>query len=238
MRNSNYNFIRVFQFNDKNFVQSHPEYGTEIDVMDPKANFDTDVMDTSKVSFITGDFGETKLPCRGLTGYQAKVTTPGDHPDALILNKETHDLAGTAGGTFCDQYLYRLTEAYFLRAEAYVKKGEISKAIDDINVIRNRANAPEVEEPEFTASNSGIEAGLDYILDERMREYGVEEKRRLTLGRMGTEVFFKRVKKYGTWYSAKNSATGEDFKEKFTLYPIPLRDIEANTVELTQNPGY
>lgn len=237
IRNSNYNFIRVFQFNNKDFMQSHPEYGTEIDVMDPKANFDESV-NADEISFITGDFGETKLPCRGLTGYQAKVTTPGDHPDALILNKETHDLAGTAGGTFCDQYLYRLTEAYFLRAEAYAKKGQYSKAVDDINVIRNRANAPEVTEAEFKVDNTGIGAGLDYILDERMREYGVEEKRRLTLGRMGTNVFFNRVKKYGTWYSSEHSATGENFKEKFTLYPIPLRDIEANTVELTQNPGY
>ncbi|MCR4769103.1 MAG: RagB/SusD family nutrient uptake outer membrane protein [Bacteroidaceae bacterium] len=238
IRNSNYNFIRVFQFNNKDFMQSHPEFGTEIDVMDPKANFDMTDDEKDEVSFITGDFGETKLPCRGLTGYQAKVTTPGDHPDALILNKETHDLAGTAGGTFCDQYLYRLTEAYFLRAEAYAKKGDYSKAKDDINVIRNRSNAPAVSEDDFKVDNTGIGAGLDYILDERMREYGVEEKRRLTLGRMGTEVFFKRVKKYGTWYSSEHSATGEDFKEKFTLYPIPLRDIEANTVELTQNPGY
>ena len=237
IRNSNYNFIRVFQFNNKDFMQSHPEYGTEIDVMDPKANFDESV-NADEISFITGDFGETKLPCRGLTGYQAKVTTPGDHPDALILNKETHDLAGTAGGTFCDQYLYRLTEAYFLRAEAYAKKGDYSKAKDDINVIRNRSNAPAVSEDDFKVDNTGIGAGLDYILDERMREYGVEEKRRLTLGRMGTNVFFYRVKKYGTWYSSVNSATGEDFKEKFTLYPIPLRDIESNKVELIQNPGY
>ena len=237
IRNSNYNFIRVFQFNNKDFMQSHPEYGTEIDVMDPKANFDESV-NADEISFITGDFGETKLPCRCLTGYQAKVTTPGDHPDALILNKETHDLAGTAGGTFCDQYLYRLTEAYFLRAEAYAKKGQYSKAVDDINVIRNRANAPEVTEAEFKVDNTEIGAGLDYILDERMREYGVEEKRRLTVGRMGTNVFFNRVKKYGTWYSSEHSATGENFKEKFTLYPIPLRDIESNKVELTQNPGY
>lgn len=239
IRNSNYNFIRVFQFNDQSFCNQYGEiYGTEIDVMDPKAKFDTDVVDTSKVSFITGDFGETKLPCRGLTGYQAKVTTPGDHPDALVLNKDTKELAGTAGGTFCDQYLFRLPEAYFLRAEAYLMKGETSKAIDDINVIRNRANAPAVDETEFMINESGIKAGLDYILDERMREYGVEEKRRLTLGRMGSDVFYNRVKKFGTWYRAENSANGKPFDKKFTLYPIPLHDIEANKVPLEQNEDY
>ena len=177
---------------------------------------------------LTGVQNQSTLPGRYLTGYQSKCTTPFDHPDGLYLNKSTYLLAGTGGGTYSDQYMLRLPEAYLLRAEAYFRLGQAQKAADDLNVIRRRAHASDV-----TAS----QVSVDYILDERMREYGIEEKRRLTLSRMGE--LGNRVRKYNPWYGASHSADGKEFKDGYALYPIPQTAIEANKdAVLEQNPDY
>ena len=125
--------------------------------------------------------------------------------------------------------MFRLAEAYLLRAEAYLKDQQADKAAADINVVRARAKAKPC-----TAS----EVDMDYILDERLREFGIEEKRLLTLQRTGT--MYDRIMAHNEYYNlAKNSATGEVFQQKYTLLPIPLSAIEANKdAVLEQNPGY
>jgi hypothetical protein len=129
----------------------------------------------------------------------------------------------TTGRTFTDFMVYRLAETYLLRAEAFCRKGDLQKAADDINVVRNRANASPV-----TASNVTI----DYILDERARELIVEEPRRRTLCRMGKLV--ERVRKYNMREDTRISI--QDFNE---LFPIPQIAIDANfSTVLEQNPGY
>ena len=78
---------------------------------------------------------------------------------------------------------------------------------------------------------------MDYILDERLREFGIEERRRLTLSRTG--MFYERVRNLNPYYNADFAANGKDFEETYTLYPIPQSVIEANKdVKLEQNPGY
>lgn len=70
---------------------------------------------------------------------------------------------------------------------------------------------------------------IDYILDEWMRELGIEKKRRLTLMRLG--VLYDRVKRFNPYYS--------HIQERFNLFPIPSAEIERNrSAKLEQNPGY
>ena len=71
-----------------------------------------------------------------------------------------------------------------------------------------------------------------------LREFGIEEKRLLTLQRTGT--MYDRIMAHNEYYNlAKNSATGEVFQQKYTLLPIPLSAIEANKdAVLEQNHGY
>lgn len=89
------------------------------------------------------------------------------------------------------------------------------------NVIRNRAHAKPVLTSQVT---------LDYILDERMRELGVEERRRITLMRMGK--LYDRVMKCNPYYA-------KEMKKHYELWPIPYKEIEANRgAVLEQNPGY
>jgi hypothetical protein len=117
--------------------------------------------------------------------------------------------------------MLRLAETYLLRAEAYFMKGELANAAADINVVRSRSNAEDVQAGEVT---------LDYILDERARELVYEEHRRITLQRTGT--LLDRVRKY-------NDLNADDIQDKHALWPIPFSEIEANTdVVLEQNPGY
>lgn len=153
--------------------------------------------------------------------WPSKTISPGDHPEALYLDKDNEILSGNAGNTFTDWYILRLPEVYFLRAEAYMNSGDKAKAAADLNVVRNRAQATPCSASDIT---------IDYILDERARELIYEEFRRITLGRLG--MYVSRTK-------AKNPYSGAQLSSHHELWPIPYSAIEANKdAVLEQNPGY
>src|SRR5690606_20861726 len=140
MRNSEYNFIRDVTFNNP----ASEWYGQKLS--DYRSLFRVTLEDT----------------IRNFYPYQAKVTTPGQHPLELYDDPVLKTLiSSTAGTTYSDQYHIRLAETYLLRAEAFLGNGNAQAAADDINVVRARANARPV-----TAGDVDI----DFILDERMRE--------------------------------------------------------------------
>lgn len=216
IRNANHNFVRKFHFNNANFNTSI--FGSDtIDIDNLPAGW----------TFLTGENLQDTFPGRYLMCYQTKCTNPYDHPSALYSNASTYALTNSAGagGTYTDQYMFRLAETYLLRAEAYLYKGNTVAAALDINVVRSRAHASSVASADVT---------LDYILDERIRELGIEEKRRLTLGRLGSEIFYDRVTTYNPYYSL-----GTPFSTTYTLYAIPQSAIDANKdAVLEQNAGY
>ena len=229
MRNSEYNWPRRFKIHRTNVLDDNPELKAAM----PDGYFDlenTVLPDgwSMETGFDGGVAATTQLPNRFMCGYSTKMTTPFHHPDAQYQNKETYQLAGTGGKTYTDQYFFRLAEAYLLRAEAYVNKGDKNKAADDINELHKRANAKPC---------TADQMNLDYILDERLRELTCEEKRRLTLSRVGKLA--ERIKKYNPYFSAAYSADNKDYDAHFDLLPIPLSAIQANKdAKLEQNPGY
>lgn len=215
IRNSNYNFVRKFPVNNQSFIDE-----TGIDTID---------VDNPPVGLIVGQGSSTTIPGRFLYAYQTKATTPFNHPVELYQNAETGILKSIAGTTYVDQYMFRLAETYLLRAEAYLAQGDKERAAADINVVRTRAHANPV---------NATEVNIDYILDERMREFGIEEKRRLTLMRTGK--LYERVMKCNPYYAnADTNGDGVGMKEIYNLWPIPQSAIEANNgAVLEQNPGY
>lgn len=229
MRNSVYNWPRQYKIHMPQNIANYPELQAAMpDGIFDLENFVLPEGYSMETGYDGGLTPSTDLPNRFMCGYSTKMTTPYHHPDTQYGNKNIYQLAGTGGKTYTDQYFYRLAEAYLLRAEAYVKKGENAKAADDINVLHARANAKPATADQMT---------IDYILDERLRELVCEEKRRLTLSRIG--VVSERIKKYNPYFSAKGSADGKDYDSHFDLFPIPLSAIQANKDgELTQNPGY
>ena len=225
IRNSQYNFPRKFKYHKPEVFGEYAElFGEYFDVDNPNLPEGF----TMETGYAGGVTPSDQLPNRFMCGYQTKCTTPFNHPAEQYMIPSIYMLSGTGGKTYTDQYMFRLPEAYLLRAEAYLKMNQKDKAAADINVVRERANASPCTEDEVD---------LDYILDERMREFGIEEKRLLTLSRTGT--VYDRISRYNPYYAAENSEDGKGIQAHYALMPIPQSVIEANTdAVLEQNPGY
>lgn len=211
IRNANHNFVRKFKSNNKD----SPLFGQEIDFH----NLPPESYGFNAEKMISGKTGT-----RTLYPYQTKCTQPFNHPSGLYLNPAPfpHALTTSAGGTYTDQYMFRLAETFLLRAEGYLGLGKTTEAAEDINRVRARSSASPVSPDKVT---------INYILDERMRELGVEEKRLLTLMRLGK--LYDRLKLCSADFYGVNAQPFHN------LWPIPQTEIERNRgAKLEQNPGY
>jgi hypothetical protein len=212
IRNANHNFQRKFAVT-KAGNATYP-VGTMIDFF----NIPAGSKGFNSAPLISGDVYN-----RAFYPYQTKVTEPNNPPANLLDPAKAwpYQLKGVAGGTYRDEYLFRLAETYLLRAEAYLGLANKTSAAADINVVRARSSASTV-----AAANVDI----DFILDERMREFGVEEKRMFTLMRLGK--WYDRIIKCNPFYAPSAKTT-------YNLWPIPQAEIERNRgAKLDQNPGY
>ena len=222
IRNSNHNIRRILYCNK------------------PNINKEISVKDGFRVS--DGTPGATKITIK--TGDRIYWTV-GDtlavmypHPTKWGGYDPTDDFGWSL---VKDWPLMRFAEAYLLRAEARIMKGDKPGAAADINVLRDRAFKA------FREKTGNAEAGkvtaeqmnIDFLLDERIRELVGEENRRYTLCRTGKLA--ERVKMMmDKWPETTQSKaiTGFD-ASKHTLLPIPLSEIQLNKdADLQQNPGY
>lgn len=113
----------------------------------------------------------------------------------------------------------RLAEQYLIRAEARARQGNLSGAVSDLNVIRERADLSSVSD-----SITGQEKLLHLIFEERKKELFTEWGHRwLDLKRTGwaTEIL----------------GDSDTWELTDLLYPLPESEREKNP-NLTQNAGY
>ena len=124
--------------------------------------------------------------------------------------------------------VFRLAEMYLIAAEAQMKLTKLDSAAYFINKVRTRAAVPGHEAAMQVAPSA---VTLDYVLDERAREFAGEQLRWLDLKRTGKLI--SRVKAY-------NPDAGANIKDFHVLRPIPLAQMGAvtNKGEFIQNPGY
>lgn len=117
--------------------------------------------------------------------------------------------------------LFRLAEAYLTRAEALFRLGNVSDALNDINVLRTRAHATPMTK-------------LDErdIIDEWCREFYMEGRRRSDLVRFNLFTTSRYL-----WDFKGGIANGTGVDSKYNVYPIPDNDIAGNP-NMKQNPGY
>jgi len=117
-----------------------------------------------------------------------------------------------AGGT--DRvYVLRLAEMYLIRAEAETyTNGNIEQIRADLDVIRSRASLPATTATTYDELKLAIE-------NERRHEFAFESQRWSDLVR------------------TKRATTVLGINENQTLMPIPLSELQTNTL-MTQNPGY
>ncbi|MDQ3846991.1 MAG: RagB/SusD family nutrient uptake outer membrane protein [Bacteroidota bacterium] len=133
--------------------------------------------------------------------------------------------------------IYRFADVYMIAAEAYFKAGKLQEAADMLNVIRQRAafrktnTAAQNVAAAAAMTITPAQVTLDFILDERTREFYGEWQRWLDLVR--TRSLVTRVK-------AWNREAAPYIKNEYMLRPIPQSQIDR-TVEgpaFPQNPGY
>ncbi len=127
-----------------------------------------------------------------------------------------------------DVFIIRLAEMYLIASEAEFKLNNLPKAVELINVIRERAALPgKAADMRVTAASLNI----DFFLDERARELAGEQLRWFDLKRTGKLV--ERVRKF-------NPVAAPSVQDFHNLRPIPQVQIDAvtNKEEFKQNPGY
>ncbi len=179
----------------------------------------------------------------GTADKRAQFYTSGQNLEITNLTEFTSGLAvtkyknvkrdGTAGSSQdfadIDMPLFRLAEMYLNYAEAVVKGGsggDAALALQYINNLRTRAYGN-------TTGNIGASMlTTSFLLDERARELYWEGFRRTDLVRHNK---FVESTYLWPWKGGVSSGTAVDATRK--LFPIPSRDINANT-NLKQNPGY
>ncbi|RKS03046.1 RagB/SusD family nutrient uptake outer membrane protein [Flavobacterium sp. 102] len=114
--------------------------------------------------------------------------------------------------------ILRLSEQYLIRAEARAKQGDLIGAIEDLNVIRQRAGLSNT-----TAVTT--DQVLSAILQERRLELFTELGHR-----------FLDLKRLELLDSVLGTKPGWSTNDK--LWPLPQAEMDANPFLVPQNPGY
>ena len=127
--------------------------------------------------------------------------------------------------------VFRLADAYMMRAEALFRIGgaaNIDAAVADINEIRERAYG----NTDGNITSAGL--SLDFIIDERAREFYYEGQRRTDLIRFGKFTGGSYL-----WQWKGNSFGGTSTSAHLNIFPIPGDELAANPNYNGQNnPGY
>lgn len=124
-----------------------------------------------------------------------------------------------------DAFIIRYPEVLLIIAEAYIKLGQQGDAVEFVNKVRTRAaKTGKVAEMQVTVDNMTI----DFILDERAREFAGEQMRWFDLNRTGK--LEERVKAY-------NPNIADAFQApKHYVRPIPQSEVSAGGA--IQSTGY
>lgn len=154
----------------------------------------------------------------GQNGFLAvKYTNWSINDDGTVNESDSPEATDQLGG---DYAMIRLAEIYLSAAEAALNGGgDKSKALEYVNIIRNRAGLSD-----YPSLNLGD------LQDERCRELYTEATRRSDLIRYG-----KWLSGY-TWSWKSQVARGADYPSNFNVYPLPSTTCARNGY--TQNPNY
>lgn len=118
--------------------------------------------------------------------------------------------------------LFRLAELYLTRAEATFRLGgSTNSQLSDINTLRKRAHAAEVE---------NVDEQL--LIGEWGREFYMEGRRRSDLVRFGMFSGNKYI-----WDFKGGVSAGTSVDKHYNIYPIPANEISLNP-NMHQNPQY
>lgn len=166
--------------------------------------------------------------------------------DRLIIQKYggvgsgTSTFASTAAnGNSNDYKLVRLSEMYFIRAEARANANDLTGAAAALEAVLDARNAVDMPAPVFA---NATQAWAE-ILNQRRLEFCFEGYRYIDLKRLASLANFTALDRHpqdyssnSTNYPGANPANLPMNSYKFAL-PIPTSETNTNNV-ITQNPGY
>lgn len=145
--------------------------------------------------------------------YSREVNLTSNQWAGARIFKYEYDTPGPGRwDTNINPVIFRLADAYLMRAEAKLRKGDAAGALEDVNALRSARGASPL-----------ASIDLDGMLDERGFEFYYESHRRTDMIRFG--------KFGGTWTDKPASDANR------RVFPIPLNALAAST-KLTQNQGY
>jgi hypothetical protein len=157
-----------------------------------------------------------RITYEGFTYYYPYKYKIGTYDEKIVSPAEMNEY----------QTVFRLAEQYLIKAEALSEQGNLSDAVDNLDVIRNRAGLDRLK---ITNPGIAITDLRSAILEERRHELFTEWghrwldlKRTNTIDKIMSEI---SPLKGGTWNT------------NWQLYPVPPEDIRHNQ-NLIQNPGY
>ncbi|WP_243854667.1 RagB/SusD family nutrient uptake outer membrane protein [Flavobacterium sp. 270] len=152
--------------------------------------------------------------------YLEKFSDPDDRAN---FNYENEANGRILTSKYTDQFanvgLIRLAEMYLIRAESNLRSGTVigNTPLDDINIIRERANADDLSA-----------VTIDDILLERELELGMEG------------FLIHDIRRTHRSIDISTDGDGSDillYDSDKLVFPIPLKETDANK-KITQNPGY
>lgn len=162
--------------------------------------------------------------------YEPDGTVIGSRDHFISLYKFSDNLrpTGWEGESRRDAFVIRISEMYMIVAEAALMEDNLPEAVTYINAVREKRALPGKED-EMKITESDLD--IDFILDERAREFAGEQLRWFDLKRTGKLI--ERVKKY-------NPDAAPNIKDFHRVRPFPLSELDAitNKEEFTQNEGY
>lgn len=158
-----------------------------------------------------------------------EVTVSEDMEDFILFEPERDLLFDDVNGFFrCIKYgttrddtggntiVLRISEMYLIRAEALGRLGQLDEALEDINIVTERAGFGPYE-PEDLQTQDDL---TDLLLTERRAEFAFEG-----------HYWFDLVR-----YGEMEDELGlESFRR---IMPIPQRELNISSGIMIQNPGY
>jgi hypothetical protein len=198
----------------------------------------------NKLAAVPGDFRLNTIVY--LTGTSSSLIDPNyatsndvRNSDIIVLQKHGGQGAATATNGFNPDFMVsRLSEMYFIKAEARVQAGDLLGAGIALKSILDARFPTAQAAPVF----ANPQAAWKGILDERRKELSFEGFRFIDLKRIGTlagATLDRDPSEYASsvWnFPAGNPSNLPLNSTKFAL-PIPQTELNANS-GIQQNPGY
>ena len=200
--------------------------------------------------------GDSKWQNQGWSrgGYDAKIGAGDNFPNSVggtgqACGERTKFYYNAGSRTWFEFPLFRLAETYLNLAEAYNEYGNSTKALENLNIIHNRAGLPKITETDQAKLREIIqrEKAIEFFC-ENHRYFDAKHWKRADIGTSicggSMKTFTFNIKADAPWpYAAENVDTYWEtvlysafWSPAMFLEPFPQSEVNKGTT--TQNPGY